>query len=38
MLEASLDDIGLVGEIVPVPDIDDRQTGFSMLRTFRSGS
>ena len=23
MLEASLDDIGLVGEIVPVPDIDD---------------
>ena len=23
MLEASLNDIGLVGEIVPVPDIDD---------------
>ena len=34
MLEASLDDIGLVGEIVPVPDIDDPPNWVQHARTF----
>ena len=37
MLEASLNDIGLVGEIVPVPDIDDPPNWVQHAEGFHGG-